>query len=415
MTGGVSLTISSCLFVLLLAFRMRYHGYNAYALTFFATAWIGYLFASSRNRLDQLYVLRSESSREEMNILANEVKEKNKGIKVIEEKLIRYSALKNVTESLSAVLSLDSIIGMIIEKTLKTLGKSGRVLLFLVNQERQELMLSASSGKNYPVVKAKKGDAFDHWILRYRKPLIIEDVTKDFRFPAEGIDGARGVFRSLIAAPLVSENKVIGVLRMDNPHEFAYIQDDLRLIDIIANLGAVAIQNSILYSRTQELAIKDSLTGLKVRRFFIDSLHREVRRASRKREQLSLLILDIDHFKDYNDKYGHSSGDLVLKFIANTISDLLDDPDVAGRYGGEEIAVLLWRKGKKEAHLKAEKIRQQVKDRSLTLREHEANVTVSIGVSTYPEDAVTEEELIRIADARLYKAKADGRDKVCSG
>jgi diguanylate cyclase (GGDEF)-like protein len=139
-----------------------------------------------------------------------------------------------------------------------------------------------------------------------------------------------------------------------------------------------------------------------------------VRRASRKREQLSLLILDIDHFKDYNDKYGHSSGDLVLKFIANTINDLLDDPDVAGRYGGEELAVLLWRKGKKEAHLKAEQIRQHVKERPLALKEHEANVTVSIGVSTYPEDATTEEELIRIADARLYKAKAEGRDKVCS-
>ena len=413
--GGALLTVSSCLFVLLLAFRMRYHGCSAYILTFFVTAWIGHLFASSRNRVDQLYLLRSESAREEMNVLANEVKERNKGIKVVEEKLIRYSALKNVAESLSAVLSLESIIGIIVEKTLKTLGKPGRVLLFLADQSKQELMLSASNGRNYPVVKAKKGDIFDHWILRYRKPLMIEDVTKDFRFPAEGIEGARGVFRSLIASPLVNENRVIGILRIDSPHEFAYTQDDLRLVDIIANLGAVAIQNSMLYLRTQELAIKDGLTGLKVRRFFIDSLHREVRRASRKKEQLSLLILDIDHFKDYNDRYGHASGDLILKFIANTINGLLDDPDVAGRYGGEEIAVLLWRKDKKEARLKAEKIRQQVKERPLTLREHEANVTVSIGVSTYPEDAVTEGELIRIADARLYKAKAEGRDKVCSG
>lgn len=415
MMGGALLTICACLFTLLLAFRMSYYGYNTYALTFFVTAWIGYLFASSKNRLDQLYVLRSERAREEINILANEVKEKNKGIKVIEEKLVRYSALKDVAENLSAVLSLDGIAGMIIEKTLKTLGKSGRALLFLVNPDAQELMLSASSAMSHLAIKTKKGDVFDHWILRYRKPLMIEDVTKDFRFPAEGIDEARGLFRSLIAAPLVSENKVIGILRMDGPHEFAYTQDDLRLIDIIANLGAVAIQNSMLYSRTQELAIRDSLTGLKVRRFFTDSLHREVRRASRKREQLSLLILDIDYFKNYNDRYGHSSGDLILKFIANTINDLLDDPDVAGRYGGEEIAILLWRKGKKEAHLKADKIRQQIKERSLVLKEHEANITVSIGVSTYPEDAVTKEDLIRIADARLYKAKTEGRDRVCSG
>jgi diguanylate cyclase (GGDEF)-like protein len=219
----------------------------------------------------------------------------------------------------------------------------------------------------------------------------------------------------LIEVPLVSENKVMGVLRMDSQKEFAYTQDDLRLLDIIANLGAVAIQNSVLYSRTQELAIRDSLTGLKVRRFFMESFHREVKRAARKREQLSFLMLDIDHFKDYNDKYGHASGDLILKFIAKTISDLLEEPDVASRYGGEELAVLLWRKSKKEAHAKADKIRQLIKGRPLTLRNYEANVTVSIGVSTYPEDAATEDELIRIADMRLYKAKAEGRDRVCSG
>ncbi len=412
--GGSLITACAVLFVLLLGLRMGYYGYNVFTLAFFMTAWVGYLFASSRERLDQLYVLRSERVGEEINILANEVKEKNKGIKAFEAKLMRYSTLKDVTESLSAALSLDSISDLIVEKTRKTLGKGGRILLFLVNTDAQELMLSSSSATNHPVIKTKKGDVFDKWALRNRKPLMVEDVAKDFRFPASGIDEAAGVFRSLIEVPLVSENKVIGVLRMDSQEEFAYTQDDLRLLDILASLGAVAIQNSVLYSRIQELAVRDSLTGLKVRRFFMESFHREVKRASRKREQLSFLILDIDRFKEYNDKYGHASGDLILKFIAKTINDLLESPDVASRYGGEELAVLLWRKGKPEARLKADKIRQLVKERPLTLRKHEANVTVSIGVSTYPEDAATEEELIRIADLRLYKAKAEGRDRVCS-
>jgi len=414
MMGGSLITVCASLFVLLLGFRMGCYGHNVLILTYFVTAWIGYLFTNSKNRLDQLYVLRSERVEEEINILANEVKEKNKGIKVFEEKLMRYSTLKNVAESLSAALSLDSISDLIVDKTRKILGKSGRILLFLVNPDAQELMLSSSSARNYPVIKTKKGDVFDNWALRNRKPLMIEDVAKDFRFPANSIDKAADVFRSLIEVPLVSENKVIGVLRMDSQQEFAYTQDDLRLLDIIANLGAVAIQNSVLYSKTQELAIRDGLTGLKVRRFFMESFHREVKRASRKREQLSFLILDIDHFKDYNDKYGHASGDLILKFIAKTISDQLEGPDVASRYGGEELALLLWKKSKKEARLKADKIRQLVKKRPLTLRKHEANVTVSIGVSTFPEDGATEEELIRAADLRLYRAKAAGRDRVCS-
>lgn len=414
MMGGSFITACAALFVLLLGFRMSYYGYNMFILTFFVTAWVGYLFTNSKNRLDQLYVLRSEKVGEEINILANEVKEKNKGIKAFEAKLMRYSTLKSVAESLSAALSMDSISDLIVDKTRKTLGKSGRILLFLVNPDKQELMLSASRAGNYPIIKTKKGDVFDSWALRNRKPLMVEDVAKDFRFPASGIDGAAGVFRSLIEVPLISENKVMGVLRMDSQQEFAYTQDDLRLLDIIANLGAVAIQNSVLYSRTQELAIRDGLTGLKVRRFFMESFHREVKRASRKRDQLSFLILDIDHFKDYNDKYGHASGDLILKFIAKTINDLLEGPDVASRYGGEELALVLWKKGKKEARLKADKIRQLIKERPLTLRKYEANITVSIGVSTFPEDGATEEELIRVADIRLYKAKAAGRDRVCS-
>ncbi len=411
--GGLAFTIGAALFVLLLDLRMRYYGYNIFIMTFFFTGWIGYLFANSKNRLDQLYILRSEKVGEELNVLTNEVKEKNKGIKVFEEKLMRYSILKEVAESMSAALSLDVIGPLIVGKTSKTLGKSGRILLFLVDTEKQELMLSASSGNNSSVVKAKKGDVFDHWVLRHRKPLMVEDTAKDFRFPSDGVESADAESRSLIAAPLVSENKVIGVLRVDSPAEFAYTQDDLRLIDIISTIGAIAIQNSILYSRTQELAVRDSLTGLKVRRFFMESFHREIKRAARKKEQISLLMLDIDNFKKYNDEYGHASGDLVLKYIANTIIKVLDEADIAGRFGGEEITILLWKSGKKEALAKAEEIRKLIKERPLTLRKDAANVTVSIGVSTYPEDAVTEEELIRSADARLYKAKAGGRDKVC--
>lgn len=414
MLGGPIITICAVLFVLLLDFKMRYYGYNLFIATFFVTAWTGYIFANSKNRLDQLYILRTERVSEELNLLANEVKERNKGIKVFEQKLMRYSILKEVAESMSAVLSIDGIGPLIIEKTTKTLGKSGRALLFLVDTEKQELMLSASSVKNSPVVKAKKGDVFDRWVLRHRKPLMVEDAAKDFRFPSDGVDAGGAAFRSLVAAPLISENKVIGVLRVDSPEESAYTQDDLRLVDIISTIGAVAIQNSILYSRTQELAVRDGLTGLKVRRFFMESFHREIKRAARKKEQASLLMLDIDNFKKYNDKYGHASGDLVLKHIANMIMKVLDEADIAGRFGGEEITVLLWKKGKTEAAAKADEIRRLIKERPIVLRKDETSITVSIGVSAYPDDAVTEEELIRVADARLYKAKAKGRDRVCS-
>jgi diguanylate cyclase (GGDEF)-like protein len=146
----------------------------------------------------------------------------------------------------------------------------------------------------------------------------------------------------------------------------------------------------------------------------MERFHHEIKRAARKKEELSLLVLDIDHFKQLNDKYGHTAGDLVLKHMAKTILGMVEETDVVGRYGGEEIVVLLYGKSKEQALAEAEKIRAAVSHRPFTLRRQEMHLTVSLGIATYPEDAVTEDELIRIADGRLYKAKTDGRNRVCS-
>jgi len=414
MIGGVTVTSAAIIVVLLLDFRMGRYGYYVLALPFIFTAYLGYAFASARHKINQLYVLKSEKLDEEINILHNDTGQKNRGISAFEEKLMKYSLLREVAEALSTVLVLDEINRLIIGKTLKTIGKPGRALLFLVDADKQELILSASSVEDDSVIKTKKGDIFDSWVLRHRRSLLVEDVIKDFRFPLNEIEAAKETFGSLIATPLSSENRVIGILRMDAPGESVYTQDDLRLLDIIANIAAAAVENAYLYARTQELAIRDGLTGLKVRRFFMESLHREIKRASRKREKLSVLMLDIDYFKKYNDTYGHSAGDIILKHLAKAITSLVHEDDVVGRYGGEEIAVLLCGRGAREAAAEAEKIRATIKENPLTLRREEATLTVSIGVATYPEDAVSEEEMIRAADTRLYKAKAEGRDRVCS-
>jgi diguanylate cyclase (GGDEF)-like protein len=410
--GGIAVTIFSLLAVVFLDLRMGLYGYHVFTISFAVTGFVGYAFLRAKDALDQSCQLRSEKTEEEINLLTNGLQERNASIQSLEEKLVRYSLLKGVSESLSTALALDDVNNLIIKESSDTIGKSGRVLLFLVDSEKQDLMLAAA--KDELRIKTKKGDAFDQWMLRNHKALIIEDVTKDYRFPADNIEEAKPVFRSLIAQPLISENKVIGILRMDSPREFEYTQDDLRLLDILSDLGAVAVQNALLYSRIQELAIRDSLTGLAVRRYFMERFHHEIKRAARKREELSLLMLDIDHFKKYNDTYGHTAGDLVLKHMAKTILGMVDDADVVGRYGGEEIVVLLCGKSKQQAAAEAEKIRALIKEKPFTLRRQEMQLTVSVGVATYPEDAIAEEELIRIADGRLYRAKTGGRDKVCS-
>ncbi|MFA5142541.1 MAG: sensor domain-containing diguanylate cyclase [Candidatus Omnitrophota bacterium] len=410
---GLSITIFSSFLALLFVLRIGIIDHSVVIISFFLSAIAGHFYRRKKSKLTNLYRLKLEKLSEDINVLSNDIEEKRKGIFSVEEKLKRYAVLKEVIDSFSTQLLLDDIKKLILEKATKTIGKEGRILLFLVDTEKQELMLSASSGTER--VAAKKGDLFDRWVLKNRKPLIVEDVVADFRFSTDSQEGLKQISRSLIAAPLVSGGKIIGILRMDNPREFTYTQDDLRLLDIITDLGAVAIENASLYAKTQELAIRDSLTGLAVRRYFMERLQKEVKRTAMRKGSLSLLMLDIDHFKKYNDQFGHAAGDIILKHIARVLSSTIKEGDITARYGGEEMVIMLCGRGKKEALRDAEDILRAVKNNPVTLRRHVANVTVSIGIASYPEDASISEGLIKIADERLYKAKARGRDQVCQG
>ena len=409
--GGILLTILAFVIGLSGAIRSGYYSSATWTWSYIVTMFIGYNYWKTANKLKRDFSLKHEKLDEDINILSDTIHKKRDDMKHLDEKLLRYLVLKDVAEALTTTLTLDDIAAIIIKRASNTINKEGGTMLYLVDVERQELMLSASQGE--PHVKAKKGDIFDLWVLKHGIPLIIEDVTKDFRFSSADAESVKGLFRSLIISPLSSGDKVIGILRMDSLKEGLYTQDDLRLLDIIGNLGAVAIQNSFLYSCIQDLAIKDSLTGLYVRRYFVKRFQEEIKRAARKRGSLSLLMLDIDRFKSYNDKFGHAAGDLVLKYMSNTIKSSVREGDLVARYGGEEIAILLINVGKDEAKKIAESVRKKIKNTPFVLRREEQDLTVSIGLSNYPKDSTLEEELIKIADNRLYKAKGLGRNMTC--
>jgi len=384
-----------------------------YTWSFVISALLGYSHWKTTRRMNNSFGLKMEKLEEDINVLSDTCGKQKSEIKYLDEKLLRYLVLKDVTEVFTTTLLLSDIARLIIERTAATIKKPARILLFLVDADKQDLMLSASQGA--VKIKGKKGDIFDRWVVKHGIPLLVDDAADDFRFSNSNTEDPKAFFKSLIATPLLSGNKVIGVLRMDDGAEKAFTQDDLRLLDIIGNLGAVAIQNALLYAWIEELAIRDSLTGLYVRRHFMKRFQEEVRRSERKSGELSLLMLDIDKFKWYNDKYGHATGDIVLKHIASTINGMLHVGDMAARYGGEEMAVLLAGSDRKKAVRIAEAIRKKIETWPITVRRQTHNVTVSIGVSTYPKDGIHEEELVKAADERLYKAKSEGRNKTCAG
>ena len=347
----------------------------------------------------------------------------------VKKKLSRYVQLQSIAAELSNMTDLMAIAQLVVDRAFALIGKSDVALLFLVDKEQQELSLFASKKReSIPSIRAKHGDQFDRHVLRTQRPLLVNDVRRDFRFTtAAAVTVATDrPISSVIACPLFIHQTPEGVLRLDSSQPGTYTQDDLRFLDILLDLVSAAVTNAKLFAQTQQLAIADGLTGLMLRRPFLEQLTRELTRSIRSREPVSVLMLDVDEFKHYNDAFGHTAGDLVLKSIAEVLRVVVPPGGAMARYGGEEFAVLLPRLTRHEAGDVAEKIRglveQQVQGSS-RYAHHSASsgaaqepirVSVSIGAASFPDDAQVELERIRIADQRLYQAKRGGRNLVCA-
>jgi diguanylate cyclase (GGDEF)-like protein len=191
-------------------------------------------------------------------------------------------------------------------------------------------------------------------------------------------------------------------------------REDAETLSSFAGQASVAIENVLLHQETRQLSITDGLTGVWNRRYLEMTLRKEIERAQRFGRPLSVLMLDIDRFKRVNDKHGHQRGDEVLIEVTRRIlGEIRSNIDVVGRYGGEEFVILLPETPSGGARVVAEKIRNSMRGTPFISSSGEpVSVTVSMGISTYPEDGASSEELLGRADSAMYRAKAEGRDRV---
>jgi len=183
---------------------------------------------------------------------------------------------------------------------------------------------------------------------------------------------------------------------------------------ILAHQFTLALQRIRLYQEVERLAMTDSLTELYTRRYILERFEEELSRAKIRGMPLSFLMLDVDHFKRFNDQYGHLTGDQVLRGIAKTLRESIREIDIVGRFGGEEFCVVLPDTDRDGAFYVAERIRSGVEKSKITAYDTIAEATVSIGISTFPDDGQQSSELLDKADWALYRAKKNGRNKICS-
>jgi diguanylate cyclase (GGDEF)-like protein len=223
--------------------------------------------------------------------------------------------------------------------------------------------------------------------------------------------------------PLTAQGESLGVLVLVEPLAAAQRSareqdadeqaDRRRTLTATAEQIALALANLRLRDTLKSQSIRDPLTGLFNRRFLEESLERECRRSIRSSRTLSVMMLDIDHFKRFNDTFGHDAGDAVLREVGAVLRSFFRGEDVACRYGGEEFALVLTDTTAEGALARASQLREQVHQLSLSFRRQSLGpVTISVGIATLPIHATTADALLRIADKALYRAKHEGRDRV---
>ncbi len=183
--------------------------------------------------------------------------------------------------------------------------------------------------------------------------------------------------------------------------------------NILAQQFVLGIKRAILYRQVQELAITDTLTGVLSRRHWMERFGQEIERSRKFKYSFSFLMLDIDYFKTFNDRYGHLVGDAVLREVSKRIKENIRQIDLVGRYGGEEFSVILIETDKNQARFAAERIRKAIEEKEIRVYDEDLKITISIGISVFPEHADTKEALIEKADEALYRAKQAGRNRVC--
>ena len=226
--------------------------------------------------------------------------------------------------------------------------------------------------------------------------------------------------KSFMSTPMIWHDKVIGIVNFASPNEYHFTMDDVNIVNILASQAGLAIRNATVFKNAEEKGLIDELTKIYNFRAFVNFLNEMIEEAEINKSSLSLLMIDLDHFKNINDCYGHQNGNIVLEEIARLLQRLIRRQDIVARYGGEEFVIIIPDTNYSSAFEIAERIRATIQDLDIVVKDSLNNdkeitvhVTASIGISTYPDMTICPNDLIRFSDRALYiGSKMKGRNKV---
>jgi len=319
-----------------------------------------------------------------------------------------------ILHKIGANLELEEIFKILIEELMYELNCSACAILSLQGDGTYKVKAESGFVEKFGMTVFSTDAPTIAYITNNKKSVYSNDVRKD---SLSGCVPQESNINSLICIPIVVDKKVKCILHLDSEEKDAFSREDLDFVEFLAGLISFAVERANLFERFKELSIKDGLTNSLNRRKFNMDIVNEIKRAKRYHRDLSLLMIDIDWFKKYNDFHGHTSGDSVLRELVRLIKKESRETDRLYRYGGEEFIIILPETGKLEAVGLANRLREEVQKKIFAgeeLSQPKTALTISIGVSSFPDDGEGIKQLIDAADKALYTAKEKGRNQVCA-
>ncbi|MBU1108290.1 MAG: diguanylate cyclase [Candidatus Riflebacteria bacterium] len=325
----------------------------------------------------------------------------------LDYRIMQLSTLYEVGKAISSILDFRKLQNMILEIVVKVI-RAEKGSLMLLDDSEKILTIGVAIGLSEGITRDTKleiGESVAGWVIKSCQPLFVRDTRTDSEFQTIKKSYVRA--GTLMCVPLMAKDKLLGTLNVSRSDPNSFSDKDFELFVNLANQAAIAIDNARLY----RYAVTDEMTRLYNHRYFQQRLDEELQRADRYENFVSLIILDVDHFKNFNDTYGHPEGDRVLKTVAKLIEKSVREIDIPARYGGEEFVVICPEKNGEGSLAPAERIRTAIENYDFRIDGKKVAVTVSLGVACYPDQSRSKVELIQRADFALYYSKDNGRNR----
>lgn len=326
------------------------------------------------------------------------------------------ATMVEIGKALTSTLQIDDILQVIMAQV-SSLLKPVAWYLLLSDPSSGDLIYEIAispTGKGIKGTRLERGKGIAGWVAENGEPLLIPDITSDKRFCGDMIGSESFSPGSVICIPVKSCDKTLGVVEFVNSKDAGTFSGaDLKILTTIADFAAIAIENARVHEEVRHLAVTDELTGLWNARRFNELLEYEVERARRYGGAVSLIFIDLDHFKTVNDTHGHLVGSRLLSEVGRLLGKSVRKVDSAARFGGDEFVLMLPSTSKEWGRILAERLCRILRETAFTA-DNGASLTVtgSFGVASYPDDAESPRELLGMADKAMYHVKETTRDAV---